>query len=31
MPPLDAGTAPRSKVLDRALSLVVAIVFVARY
>jgi hypothetical protein len=36
MPPLDAGTAPRSKILDRALSLiaaflVVAIVIVARY
>jgi hypothetical protein len=36
MPPLDAGTASRSKVLDRALALVaallvVAIVFVARY
>jgi hypothetical protein len=36
MPPLDAGAAPRSKTLDRALSLiaallVVAIVIVARY
>jgi hypothetical protein len=36
MPPLDAGTASRSKVQDRALALVaallvVAIVFVARY
>ena len=36
MPPLDAGTAPRSKQLNRALSivatlLVVAIVVVARY
>jgi hypothetical protein len=36
MPPLAAGTASRSKVLDRALApiaalLVVAIVFVARY
>jgi len=36
MPPLDAGTALRSKNLDRALSLiaallVVAIVIVARY
>jgi hypothetical protein len=36
MPPLDAATAPRSKTLDRALSLiavllVVAIVIVARY
>jgi hypothetical protein len=36
MPPLDTGTASRSKVVDRALALVatllvVAIVFVARY
>jgi hypothetical protein len=36
MPPLDAGTVARSKTLDRALSLiaallVVAIVIVARY
>jgi hypothetical protein len=36
MPPLDAGAVPRSKTLDRALSLiaallVVAIVIVARY
>jgi hypothetical protein len=36
MPPLDAGASPRSKTLDRTLSLiaallVVAIVIVARY
>jgi hypothetical protein len=36
MPPLDAGASPRSKIFDRALSLiaallVVAIVIVTRY